>query len=98
MLSNLWDVIVVGGGLAGSVISSRLYQNNNSLKILLIEAGEDVSNNTFIPHAANNQALLFPTPWNWNDTTVPQGHLNNRVIPNPAGKGLGGGTIINSCK
>ncbi|KAF2804349.1 glucose dehydrogenase [Mytilinidion resinicola] len=96
MLANLWDVIVVGGGLAGSVISSRLLQNNTSLKILLIEAGEDVSTNTIIPYA-DNQALLVPSPWSWNDTTVPQTGLDNRVIPNPAGKGLGGGTIINSC-
>ncbi|KAF2499358.1 glucose dehydrogenase [Lophium mytilinum] len=96
MLANLWDVIVVGGGLAGSVISNRLYQNDTSLKILLIEAGEDVSTNTIIPYA-DNQSLLVPSPWSWNDTTVPQTSMDNRVIPNPAGKGLGGGTIINSC-
>jgi choline dehydrogenase-like flavoprotein len=97
MLSNLWDVIVVGGGLAGSVISSRLIQGNGALRILLVEAGEDVSNNTIIPYA-NNQALLVPSPWTWNDTTTAQIGLDNRVLDQPAGKGLGGGTIVNSCR
>ncbi|OCK85402.1 GMC oxidoreductase [Lepidopterella palustris CBS 459.81] len=96
MLSNLFDIIVVGGGLAGSVITSRLHQNNSALNILLIEAGPDVSNNTIIPYASN-QGLLINSPWDWNDTTTPQTGLNGRSIPNPAGRGLGGGTIINSC-
>jgi len=97
MLSNIWDVIVVGGGPAVSVISNRLHQNNSALNILVIEAGPDVSSNTITPYAAN-QGLLLNSPWDWNDTTVPQTSLNNRSIFNLADKGLGGGTIINSCK
>jgi choline dehydrogenase-like flavoprotein len=96
MLANIWDVIVVGGGLAGSVISSRLWQSDNSLKILLIEAGPDLSNNTFVLPAAN-QAFLIGSAWDWNYTTVAQPSLDGRVIGNPSGRGLGGGTIINSC-
>ena len=53
MLSNIWDVIVVVAGLAGSVISNWLHQNNSALNILVIEAGPDVSNNTITPYATN---------------------------------------------
>ncbi|KAK8102096.1 glucose dehydrogenase [Apiospora sp. TS-2023a] len=75
LLPVVWDYIVVGGGIAGSVISSRILEQNPSSKILLIEAGPDVSNRT--------------------DIVVPQANLDNRIIPNPAGRALGGGSVIN---
>ncbi|KAI1873957.1 uncharacterized protein JN550_003226 [Neoarthrinium moseri] len=39
----LWDYIVVGGGLAGSVVFNSLLEFNNALKILVIEAGPNVN-------------------------------------------------------
>ncbi|KAL3418192.1 Oxygen-dependent choline dehydrogenase 3 [Phlyctema vagabunda] len=96
MLSDLWDYIVVGGGLAGSVIASRLHQQNSSLAILLVEAGPDVSNNTVIPFAPNDPYLVG-SELDWSYVTTPQVSLENRTIPAPAGKALGGGTAINSC-
>ena len=96
MLDKVWDFIVVGGGLAGSVLASRLFHQNNQLAILLVEAGPDVSNNTVIPFA-NNSALLIGSDLDWSYLTVPQSGLDNRLIDNPAGKALGGGTAINSC-
>ena len=96
MLNEVWDFIIVGGGLAGSVLASRLFHQNNQLAILLVEAGPDVSNNTVIPFA-NNSALLIGSDLDWSYRTVPQSGLDNRRIGNPAGKALGGGTAINSC-
>jgi choline dehydrogenase len=96
MLSEVWDYIVVGGGLAGSVLASRLHQYNPGLSILLIEAGPNVANNTQIPYA--NDTNLVGSALDWQYLTVPQAGLDNRTIPNPAGKALGGGTAINSCK
>ena len=95
MPENTWDFIVVGGGLAGSVLSSRLTEIIPSLRILLIEAGSDVTNNTIIPHA-HNTPLLLGSELDWQDTTVPQIGLGSRILPNPSGKALGGGTVINN--
>ncbi len=43
LISNIWtkhyDVIVVGGGPAGSVVASELIAKSN-LSVLLIEAGD----------------------------------------------------------
>lgn len=39
------DYIVVGGGLTGCALASRLYQADPSLDILLLEAGIDASDN-----------------------------------------------------
>lgn len=95
-LPELFDYIIVGGGLAGSVISHPLFQWNSSLTILLVEAGVDASNNTVIPYA-NNTNSLIGSDLDWGYYTVPQGNLNGREIGNPAGKCLGGSTAINSC-
>ena len=97
MLDEMWDFIIVGGGLAGSVLASRLFRQNTTLSILLVEAGPDASNNTITPYA-NNSALLIGSDLDWSYLTVPQSGLDNRPIGNPAGKALGGGTAINSCR
>ncbi|KAE8139541.1 GMC oxidoreductase [Aspergillus pseudotamarii] len=91
-----FDYIIVGGGLAGSVVANRLLNADKSLNILLVEAGVDASNNTLIPHA-NNTAFLIGCELDWGFVTTPQKNLEGRRIGNPAGKCLGGGTAINSC-
>ncbi|PIG82391.1 hypothetical protein AARAC_007940 [Aspergillus arachidicola] len=91
-----FDYIIVGGGLAGSVVANRLYNADNSLHILLVEAGVDASDNTLIPYA-NNTAFLIGCDLDWKFVTTPQQNLEGRKIGNPAGKCLGGGTAINSC-
>lgn len=97
MLHNIWDIIVVGGGLAGSVLTSRLAEYNQNLKILVVEAGQDLTGNTSILFAPNQTALVG-TNLDWSYDTIPQIGFGNRSIKNPAGKGLGGGTLINDCE
>jgi choline dehydrogenase-like flavoprotein len=88
------DYIVVGGGLGGSVVATRLAEHDTTLIVLVIEAGSDVSNHplTSEPLAAF-QAHFSPLDWAY--TTTPQTHLDNRSCYNSAGKGLGGGTAVN---
>lgn len=40
----IWDYIVVGNGLSGPVLLSRPFEPNNSLHILMIEAGPSANN------------------------------------------------------
>jgi choline dehydrogenase-like flavoprotein len=99
--ADRFDYIIVGGGLADSVLASRLSHSNksngNRPRVLLMEAGPDVSNNETIPYA-NNTAFLYGSDLNWGYLTAPQASLNGRQIGNPAGKCLGGGTAINACE
>lgn len=92
---DIWDYIVVGGGLAGSVLSNQLLALNSSLRILVIEAGPNVDNRTDILYI--NSTNLIGGDFDWNYSSVPQPNLNNRTITSPAGKALGGGSVINSC-
>ncbi|KAK7946935.1 GMC oxidoreductase-domain-containing protein [Apiospora aurea] len=93
LLPVVWDYIVVGGGIAGSVVSSRLLEQDPSLKILLIEAGPDVSDRTDITYI--NSTNLLMGDFDYNYQTVPQANLRNRQIANPGGRALGGGSVIN---
>jgi choline dehydrogenase-like flavoprotein len=90
-----YDYIIIGGGIAGSVVASRLHDTNPSLSILLIEAGPDVSENPLVTDSANGP-FLVGSELDWGYSTVPQRHLNNRVISNNAGKALGGASAINA--
>jgi choline dehydrogenase-like flavoprotein len=89
------DVIIVGGGLAGTVVASRLHQRKPTLSIVLIEAGPDPTGH---PHVVNpaDAALLYGSVLDYNYSTTPQKHLDGRPKPNVGFKGLGGGTVINN--
>lgn len=90
-----YDVIIVGGGLAGCVIASRLHQRRSSLSILLIEAGPAVDSHPHVKVPAH-AALLHFSDLDWKYSTVPQIHLGNKPRYNCAVKALSGGTVINS--
>ncbi|TQN64844.1 L-sorbose 1-dehydrogenase [Colletotrichum shisoi] len=94
--TDAWDYIVVGGGLAGSVVSSRLLALNNTAKILVIEAGRSAAGRSDILFV--NSTSLVQGEFDWNYFSTPQAQLNNRVIQSAAGKGIGGGSLINTSK
>ena len=90
-----FDYVVVGGGVAGITAAARLAEEYT---VALVEAGPyyegTVGNRTEIPGYAGT---LFSdaAPIDWSQYSVPQTQLNNRVIPYPQGKCLGGGSCRN---
>jgi choline dehydrogenase-like flavoprotein len=92
--NNTYTYIIAGGGLAGSTLASLLSTTHPSAKILVIEAGPDVSK-----HPLTSSPLTcfgaHNSPLDWAYTTVPQAHLNNRECYNAAAKALGGASAIN---
>lgn len=95
LATDIWDYIVVGGGLAGSVVSNRLLALNSDAKILVIEAGPDAEDRSDILYA--NSTNLIGGDFDWNYNSIPQESLNGRKIQSAAGKALGGGSVINTC-
>jgi len=89
-----FDYIIIGAGIAGTVVASRLSASSPSLKIFLLEAGKDESSN---PNVASPLAapLLKGSECDWNYYSVPQKHLNGQRIWNGGGKAMGGGSVIN---
>lgn len=88
------DYLVLGGGLAGSVIASRLAAACPDASITVLEAGADESSNPL----CGAPLACFDAPHsalNWAYTTAPQTHLDGRRCYATAGKALGGSTAIN---
>ena len=87
-----FDVIVIGGGSAGSAAAGRLAEDP-SRSVCLLEAGGTndnmwVKTPGFMP--------WIPKKSNYRFDTVPQKGLGGRIGYQPRGRGLGGSSAINA--
>jgi len=88
-----FDFVVVGGGTAGCVLAARLSEDRDATVCLLEAGGSD--RHPFIGIPAAVQAAVSTRDLNWGFTTTPQPALDNRRIPLPRGRVLGGSGSIN---
>jgi len=93
MTAHHFDVVVVGGGSAGSVLAARLSENADR-QVALIEAGG----------APTDPDIAKPAMWpfiqgrdyDWAYETVPQPGTANRIHPWPRGRVLGGSSCLHA--
>ena len=89
-----FDFIVVGAGSAGCVMANRLSADPQN-RVLLLEAGP-ADRSLFIHMPAGVYRVWQDERINWNYSSVRQAHMDNREIPVPRGKVLGGSSSINA--
>jgi choline dehydrogenase len=93
-ISPSYDHIIVGAGSAGSVVAARL-SAQDACRVLLLEAGgADVNRPSMVEPGRHREN--WGTDADWQYRTVPQSHLNGRVVEWARGKVLGGSSTINA--
>jgi len=89
---NSYDYVIVGAGSAGAVLANRLTEDGRT-RVLLVEAGSSGHPYSRLPVSFG---LLIDHPGaNWRFRSEPEPGTNNREIPVPRGKLLGGSSAIN---
>ncbi|KIW14343.1 hypothetical protein PV08_07125 [Exophiala spinifera] len=89
-----YDYVVVGGGLCGVALAAELSKKNPTKRVILLEAGITLTYHS-LTHAPLDCFRAHYSTMDWAYHTSTQHHLNNRVLYQGAGKGLGGGSAIN---
>ncbi|RFA23663.1 GMC family oxidoreductase [Subtercola boreus] len=91
--SQEFDYIVVGAGVAGSVLASLLSEYPDR-STLLLDAGQE--NPLDIGRSQGAFLLTWgDTEKNWAYQTVPQPGLAGRVVDEPRGRAVGGSNVLN---
>jgi choline dehydrogenase len=92
-VAKAYDYIIVGAGSAGCVIANRLSEDP-TVSVLVIEAGgPDTMPEIHDPRA---WPFLQGTSVDWGYTTLPQRHVDDRVLGYARGKVIGGSSAINA--
>ena len=87
------DYLILGGGLAGCVLASRLKEYHPTLSITLIETGPDEHNHPLITEPMGTMQLnnsLFQ----YNLKSVPQKHYEGRQVFQAGGRLLSGSSAM----
>jgi len=91
--SDVFDYVIAGAGTAGCVLANRL-SADAGVTVALIEAGPPDDDPAIRVPAMVARAIGNPRQ-SWGYQTVPQRQVDNRVLPVPRGRVLGGCSSIN---
>ncbi|PGH20342.1 hypothetical protein AJ80_03610 [Polytolypa hystricis UAMH7299] len=89
-----FDYIVVGAGIGGLVVATRLSEDADNT-VLLIEAGSNRMGDPRVDTPALMVVQYGDPEFDWGFVTEPQKHVNDRQISHPRGKVVGGSSAMN---
>lgn len=92
--SESFDYVVVGGGTAGCIVAARLSENPN-VKVLLLEAGPRALGNIWMYIPVGYYKNVYNPEVTFQYVADADPGADNRKIPWPKGRVLGGSSAIN---
>jgi choline dehydrogenase len=92
-MNDSFDYVIAGAGTAGCALANRLSADSR-ISVALIEAGPPDGDPAIHVPAMVAKAIGNPRQ-SWGYHTVPQRHVDDRVLPVPRGRVLGGCSSIN---
>ena len=92
-MTESYDIIIIGGGSAGCVLAARLSEAAD-LKVCLLEAGGRDWHPFYKMPAGFAKMTKGIGAWGWQ--TVPQRHMQNRVLNYTQARVIGGGSTVNA--
>ncbi|MEN9706397.1 MAG: hypothetical protein RLZZ393_2276, partial [Pseudomonadota bacterium] len=92
-MAEVFDYVIVGGGTAGCVLANRL-SADPAVTVALVEAGPPDSDPAIKVPAMVGKAIGNPRN-GWGYLSTPQAHADDRQLPVPRGRVLGGCSSIN---
>ena len=95
MADRSYDIVIVGGGSAGSALANRL-SADPSTRVLVLEAGRPDSRwDVFIHMPAGLATPIGNRFYDWKYESEPEAHMHGRRVYHARGKVLGGSSSIN---
>ncbi len=94
MALSSYDYVIVGAGSAGCAMARRL-AGQPELRALLLEQGDPNTSWRVRMPAAMGANYKPGAGYTRRYQTVPQKHMNDRIVEHPRGIGLGGSSLIN---
>lgn len=87
------DYLIVGGGLAGCVVASRLKEYDASVNVKVVETGRNEHENPLITEPMGTMQLSG-SQYQYNYKSVPQKHYDGRQVYQAGGKVLSGSSAV----
>ena len=87
------DYLILGGGLAGCVLASRLKEYMPEAHVTLVEAGSDEQDDPLLTEPMGTMQLQN-SMYQYNYKTTPQVHFDYRELFHPGGKVLSGSSSM----